>query len=798
MIKIVMLCLSLCLSVGLFGQNKVSGIVFDALTNNVLAKAKVEMNGKSVLTNEKGEFSIECSQSQLLTVSLDGFKKFSEKVNTCDKFLNIGLVSLAQNIEEIDITATSNVDKSMLNQPLSIDKLDKKEITRGTGLYLNDAINTNVPGVYMSSRANSSGQQFNIRGYGNGARGTNGLNSNFDGQGSKVYLNGIPVTDAVGITVMDDIDFGSIDQVEISKGPSGTLYGLAIAGVVNLQTRKAAKNTTAIGQDVLLGSYGLMRTTTRLEIGGKNSSVMVNYGHQEFGGFMPHTAAKKNFANFMGDFTLNERQKITTYVGFSDSYDERNGELTITQYENLDYSGNPNYIKNDAHSAVKSFRAGLGHSYKFNKNISNTTSIFGTGQALDNSSAGGWADKNTFNVGLRSTLDMNFKVSEKVSLTGITGIELQKLQANAQFFKMGADSTNLGGYNTIQSMRSDAVTSSATASYFTQWTLNLPKDFSITAGVGYSSMNLKLEDRLWGLTNNHLGNSIPKSYEKNYGNMWSPNLALNKKINKNLSVYASYSMGYKAPTSSYFYIPTTGQVNSDLKPEKGVQFEIGTKGSLLKNKLFYTVALFNAQFKDKMTTISVQNPANTVTLYSYMTNGGTLNNSGLEVMAKYSVIEKETGFFTLVRPFVNLTYSDFNYKDFRYGQIGKTAANKDTAIVNDFSGNTVAGVPKMVFNLGIDAETKIGLYGNVTFNYRDAMYFTSDNLNETKSYALLNGKIGYRKQISKFTLDVYAAANNITSTQYYYMVFVNQLPDAYIPAANKINYFGGISLKYKF
>jgi iron complex outermembrane recepter protein len=38
----------------------------------------------------------------------------------------------------------------------------------------------------------------------------------------------------------------------------------------------------------------------------------------------------------------------------------------------------------------------------------------------------------------------------------------------------------------------------------------------------------------------------------------------------------------------------------------------------------------------------------------------------------------------------------------------------------------------------------------------------------------------------------------MTSQQYYMMVFLNQLPDAYIPAPNKINYFGGISLKYRF
>jgi iron complex outermembrane recepter protein len=49
-----------------------------------------------------------------------------------------------------------------------------------------------------------------------------------------------------------------------------------------------------------------------------------------------------------------------------------------------------------------------------------------------------------------------------------------------------------------------------------------------------------------------------------------------------------------------------------------------------------------------------------------------------------------------------------------------------------------------------------------------------------------------------FDADLYFGINNITGTQYYYMVFVNQLPDAYLPAPNKANYFGGINLKYNF
>jgi outer membrane receptor protein involved in Fe transport len=95
-------------------------------------------------------------------------------------------------------------------------------------------------------------------GYGNGV-GFRGASNNFDGQGYKVYLNGIPITDAEGTTIMDDIDFGSVGNVEVIKGPAGSLYGLAIAGAVNLQTKKADRGNTSISQQAMVGS---LRTST--------------------------------------------------------------------------------------------------------------------------------------------------------------------------------------------------------------------------------------------------------------------------------------------------------------------------------------------------------------------------------------------------------------------------------------------------------------------------------------------------------------------------------------------------------
>jgi iron complex outermembrane receptor protein len=695
-------------------------------------------------------------------------------------------------LNEIEIKATAGQNTSTLSQPASIAKLNTTELKRGAGLYLDDAINLNVPGVFMERRTVSAGQQFNIRGYGNGVRGTNGVNSNFDGQGYKVYLNGIPITDAEGITLMDDIDFNSIGSVQIAKGPAGTLYGLAIAGVVNLRSIRPDPGKVSIGQNLLFGSDGLIRLTTNFQMGGKNSSLLMSYGRQTYDGFMIHTASHKDFVNIVGEFFPSERESVSVYAGFSNSYDERNGELTIDQYATKDYTGNPAYIKNNAHSNVISFRTGVAHSYQFDEHLSNTTSVFGTGISSNVSSAGGWTDKDPINYGGRTSFEMNFPLGDKLQLVGVAGGELQHQYAQIMGYPMVANPDSTQPYNILGTLRSNQATTSKTASVFTEWTLMFPQDLSLTAGIGMSTMSIDLNDRFFVA-----GSTKPTLYSKKYDGMYSPHFAINKIFNNKMSVYAAYTTGYKAPVSSYFFIPTTGEVNTNLKPEKGSQFEIGTKGDLMDSKFHYEIALFSAQFTDKMTTVAVPlNPPSVGTAYSYIVNRGSYDDKGLEVLIKYSVIHSSDGFLRSVNPFLNFTYSDFKYKDYTFQTL---SADKLSVVEVDYSGNDVAGVPPITVNAGLDVTTKIGLYANVNYSYRDVIPYTSDNVNETEAFNIVNAKLGLHRTIGDhLDVDLYAGANNITGTQYYFMVFLNQLPDAYLAAPFEINYFGGLNLKYSF
>src|SRR5207248_2970450 len=177
------------------------------------------------------------------------------------------------------------------------------------------------------------------------------------------------------------------------------------------------------------------------------------------------------FANVAGNVEVSEKESVNYYAGFTDSYEQRGGELTLVQYANKDYSGNPAYIQRNAHSNIISFRLGVGHTYAFNKKVSNTPTVFGSGMNNNSSAAAGWTDNDPINYGVRSAFDTRFRVSGRVTLNGISGLEAQRQNAQVIGYNMKADPANPSGYFKIDTMRSNQYYITSTASLFTEWTL---------------------------------------------------------------------------------------------------------------------------------------------------------------------------------------------------------------------------------------------------------------------------------------------------------------------------------------
>jgi iron complex outermembrane receptor protein len=175
-------------------------------------------------------------------------------------------------------------------------------------------------------------------------------------------------------------------------------------------------------------------------------------------------------------------------------------------------------------------------------------------------------------------------------------------------------------------------------------------------------------------------------------------------------------------------------------------------------------------------------------------NGGKQDHMGVELALKFAAYQSATGFFKNVSPFLNVAYSDFKYDNFQFKRLVS-----GLVVTDDYSGKAVAGVSPLTATVGLDVATNPGFYLNTYYSYRDAMPIVSTGQFKTKAYSIVNGKLGFRRSVSSHVdLDLFVGGTNLTGTQYYSMVFINQQPDAYIPAPLKAQAFGGINFSYNF
>src|SRR5690606_3655794 len=84
------------------------------------------------------------------------------------------------------------------------------------------------------------------------------LRSPFGVRNVKVYYDEIPLTDAGGNTYLNSLDAGSISEINILKGPDGSLFGANSGGVVLLSPTGSGAHSNEAKASVTTGSYGLI------------------------------------------------------------------------------------------------------------------------------------------------------------------------------------------------------------------------------------------------------------------------------------------------------------------------------------------------------------------------------------------------------------------------------------------------------------------------------------------------------------------------------------------------------------
>lgn len=116
----------------------------------------------------------------------------------------------------------------------------------------------------------------------------------------------------------------------------------------------------------------------------------------------------------------------------------------------------------------------------------------------------------------------------------------------------------------------------------------------------------------------------------------------------------------------------------------------------------------------------------------------------------------------------------------------------------DYSNNRLPAVAPHIAIAGIDAASAIGLYTNITFTFTDFIPLNDANTVYANDYALLGVRLGFRKNIQKLSLDIYAGVDNALNEVYSLGNDINAFGGRYFNTAAGINYYGGLSLKYNF
>ena len=692
-------------------------------------------------------------------------------------------------IEEVTIQARKKVNqerKEFSKNAQATEILSDEDLNRNNPTFIDQSLST-LAGVQVDKRSNIGGQRIVIRGYGNDQK--------FNNWGVKMYWNNMPLTNAEGVTLLDDVDFSYVNNIEVIKGPASTLYGGGVGGTVKFYTRPNFSKGTSISQNTMLGSYKYFQSITQVNTSDTNYSLNINYGHIQTDGYRPSGGGLKNFVNLNGEVKLNNKQRLTLFASQGYSHEKVSGQISYNDYYAGIDNGSESYISKGAGSKINSTRVGVGSIWDITKNLKNSTTVFYSDINHDRIADKAFEVSSSPNVGFRTAFQFNSKWKDFTNQIDF-GAEVQNSKSQISNYRF----TGTNASNPLE-MASIAKGSyfkynNNQGNYFVVERLTYqPWDLTFLAGVSLNRINYDRVDLLAyeGLVS---GYDKDLSFSKKYKTVATPHFALQKKW-KDQIFNLSYSQGFNAPTASTSFVSggTINSVNDDLQAEKAKMWDFSVIGLLLKTKLDYQVSFFNIDITNKLAKLNgVDAEGNS---YTYWANTGNQKNKGFEMSLGYNYTN-ENSLISKIIPFINYSYNDFKYSEF---------INNST----DFSGNTVVGVPKNKYAVGIDFITNIGVYLNNTFNYMGKVYSDFANENLVKDFGLFNMKLGYKKSFGKYDVDVFAIGNNLTSQKNYTFLFLGNntndnktdsdslLDYADVnPGPSKAYFFYGLNLKYNF
>ncbi len=691
------------------------------------------------------------------------FKKFlSFLLFLCSTAVVFGQIK-KDTIALSEITLKGSPIKNVLqNVASSVSVITTADINKSDGIILTPILNK-IPGVTMQQGAFNT-NRITIRGI--GARSQYGTNK------IKAYFDGIPLSSGEGETTIDDIDLASIEKIEIIKGPNSTSFGSGLGGVIQLFSRETPLLESFGKSTVTFGSFGLLQQRLSAGYSDFKTNVFTSFTDLQSDGFRANSSYNRKSFNLHGKQKMGSKGSLSFLGTFTRLKAFIPSSINETDLKNNPEKAAATWAAAQGFESYDKFMLGLGYDHQFSEKWSMQTSVFSNFKDAYEPRPFDILDEKTSAAGFRSNVnykDRLFSLPFELSL----GTELltekyaYSLFENLYQSQPGQGSIKGDEFSAIKQNRNYT-------NYFLQMELWISEKLHMETGVALNTTKYSLEDVF---ENNSGGQKMPFTF----GNVWSPRVGFSYKISNGKNIFTSVSKGFSVPSVAETLTPE-GQINTDLKPEIGWNYELGFKGNWLENKVYTEVTFYTTQIENLLVARRTDNDQ------FVGINAGSSSHTGLEFLVNYTLLELTQ---LQIKPYFSGAVNNFKFKEFLDGDA-------------DYSGNQLTGVPEKQFNFGVDLNTKNGFSVNTSFRTMGKIPLNDSNTKYSERYSLLDIKTTYVFTILKILkTELNAGVNNALDTKYAANIlpnavgFGNAAPRYFYPG-NPVNFYGGFSVSYVF
>ena len=739
------------------GQAVIKGVLKECDTDEGLIGASIYIEGTNngTVTDYDGKFSLKISQFPVsINFSYVGYTEKSmliDSIEFVDACLDIG----GEGLVICETPTVVDYAPIHLTMPVPFMKLNTRQLQRDNDLSIAPALNR-ASGVYMHSGALNT-NRITIRGIGN--------RSPFSTTKIRAYLDDIPLTTGDGETTIEDIDLSLLQKLEIWKGPTASIYGAGLGGMIHLKTNPYY-SVSSLSTKFTMGSYGLFRNASTIDFSNKKETLnlKVNYNKTHNDAYRDNNEYDREGLTLLGKVKKNNNE-TSLLINHTQLKAFIPSSLNREDYDNDPTKAAFTWGNVKGFEDGKKTMFGVSNKTQIAKiddlTLENKTSVFARFRNAYESRPFNILEEESSVLGLRTSFDLYSNNQSPLFPMFSIGFEgfREKYDWQTYVTNDGEQGNALSDNNEKRNYYN----------VFAQYYKKITEELNLLAGLNFNSTSYQYNDLF--------ADSIDLSGDYSFDPVLSPQLGLNYEIMYNLSLFATVSHGFSPPSFSETLTPD-GAINPDIQPEQGWNFELGSRGKI-NYRFAYEITAYTMEIRDLLVAERI-GPDQFVGV-----NAGKTRHSGLELYLGYP-LEWRSGSANF---FSTYTYSDYKFIDFK---------NED----NDYSGNELTGTAPHNFNIGLEAQMDFGLYGNINYKYVDAFPMRDDNSIYSDAYQVVNLKVGYAKEILRdLGLDVSFGIQNLLNEKYASMILINAVsfggnaPRYYYPGMPR-NYYGAVSLKY--